>query len=116
MAVEISNTTTPFPPTTKGQMDEEEQIRNTIIGIMLLVAAILGCFVAVLALGKDFFTGKFAPAVIVGALTWVDFWGAISSSAFIFHGFVRGEGWLAGPLQCSLQVSSSVPRGEYSYI
>ena len=77
---------------------------TVIIGVVLLASAIIGCSLALLALGKDFFRGKNPPVVFVGALVWVDFIGAFSTSVIVFQGFVKGVEWMADSPQCSLQV------------
>ena len=88
----------------QGVMDDDNSDSSVAIGAVLLVAAILGCFIAALLLAKDFFRGKLPSTVLVGALTLVDFIGAFSSSVFVFHGFVRGDNWLGGFPQCEFQV------------
>ena len=59
---------------------------------------------ALLALGRDFFEGKNPPTVCIGALVWVDFVGVFSTAVLVFNGIVKGEDWLEGFPQCSLQV------------
>ena len=79
-------------------------VANIIIGIVLLACALVGCSLAVVALGRDFFIGKNPPVVFVGALVWVDFIGVFSTSVLVFHGFVKGAEWMRESPQCGLQV------------
>lgn len=90
-------------PTNESAEQTQENSANFIIGIVLLVSAFVGCSLAVLALGRDFFIGKNPPVVFVGALVWVDFIGLFSTVVLVFQGFVKGEEWIAKPPQCSLQ-------------
>ena len=82
----------------------EDNQGNVIFAVVLLASALLGCGLALLALGRDFFIGKNAPIVLVSALVWVDFIGVFSTAVLIFHGLVEGEEWMADSPQCSLQV------------
>lgn len=91
-------------PTNESAAQTQENSANFIIGIVLLVGAFLGCSLAVLALGRDFFIGKNPPVVFVGALVWVDFIGLLSTVVLVFQGFVKGKEWIARSPQCSLQV------------
>lgn len=77
---------------------------KVIFAVVLLASALLGCSLALLALGRDFFIGKNVPIVFVGALVWVDFIGVFSTAVLIFHGLIEGEEWMADSPQCSLQV------------
>ena len=77
---------------------------NLIIGVVLLGSALIGCSLTLLALGKDFFVGKNPPSVLVSALVWVDFIGALSTAVLVFHGFVQGPEWMMYSPQCTLQV------------
>ncbi len=91
-------------PTNESAEQTHEDAANFIIGIILLVSALIGCSLAVLALGRDFFIGKNPPGVFVGALVWVDFIGVFSTAVLVFRGFVKGAEWMADSPQCSLQV------------
>ena len=91
-------------PTNESAEQTQENSANFIIGIVLLVSAFVGCSLAVLALGRDFFIGKNPPVVFVGALVWVDFIGLLSTVVLVFQGFVKGEEWIAKSPQCSVQV------------
>ncbi|XP_067049641.1 trace amine-associated receptor 8-like [Acropora muricata] len=101
--VSFLNTTSSY--TTNGSADQTHQDNqgNVIASIVLLASGLVGCTVALLALGKDFFEGKNPPTVCIGALVWVDFVGVFSTAVLIFNGIVKGEDWLKGFPQCSLQ-------------
>jgi len=90
-------------PTNESAEQTQENSANFIIGIVLLVSAFVGCSLAVLALGRDFFIGKNPPIVFVGALVWVDFIGLLSTVVLVFQGLVKGGEWIAQSPQCSLQ-------------
>lgn len=91
--------------TTNSSAEQTEDNQGTVIfGVVLLASALLGCSLALLALGRDFFIGKNVPIVFVGALVWVDFIGVFSTAVLIFHGLIEGERWMADSPQCSLQV------------
>lgn len=93
------------PRTTNGTAEQtQDDAANFIVGVVLLASALVGCSLAVLALGRDFFIGKNPPAVFVGALVWVDFIGAFSTAVLVFQGYVKGAEWMADSPQCGLQV------------
>ena len=82
----------------------QDNAANVIIEVVLLASAVIGCSLALFALGRDFFLGKNPPVVFVGALVWVDFIGVFSTAVLVFQGFVKGSDWIADSPQCSLQV------------
>lgn len=98
------NTTSSY--TTNGSADQTHQDNqgNAIAAIVLLASGLVGCTVALLALGRDFFQGKNPPTVCIGALVWVDFVGVFSTAVLVFNGIVKGADWLKGFPQCSVQV------------
>lgn len=102
-------------PTNESAEQTQENSANFIIGIVLLVSAFVGCSLAVLALGRDFFIGKNPPVVFVGALVWVDFIGLFSTVVLVFQGFVKGEEWIAKSPQCSLQVCKYDKRAQFVF-
>lgn len=102
-------------PTNESAEQTQENSANFIIGIVLLVSAFVGCSLAVLALGRDFFIGKSPPVVFVGALVWVDFIGLFSTVVLVFQGFVKGEEWIAKSPQCSLQVCKYDKRAQFVF-
>ena len=102
-------------PTNESAEQTQENSANFIIGIVLLVSAFVGCSLAVLALGRDFFIGKNPPVVFVGALVWVDFIGLFSTVVLVFQGFVKGEEWIAKSPQCSLQVCIYDKRAHFVF-
>ena len=102
-------------PTNESAEQTQENSANFIIGIVLLVSAFVGCSLAVLALGRDFFIGKNPPVVFVGALVWVDFIGLLSTVALVFQGFVKGEDWISKSPQCSLQVCKYDKRARFVF-
>ncbi|KAK2570855.1 Prostacyclin receptor [Acropora cervicornis] len=81
---------------TNGSADQthEDNQGNAIAAIVLLASGLVGCTVALLALGRDFFEGKNPPTVCIGALVWVDFVGVFSTAVLVFNGIVKGEDWL----------------------
>ncbi|PFX34137.1 Prostaglandin E2 receptor EP2 subtype [Stylophora pistillata] len=81
---------------------QEDKV-GILIGIVVLASALIGCSLALVALGKDLFIGRNTPMVLVGALVWVDFIGVFSTSVIVFHGFVKGAEWMADSPQCGLQ-------------
>lgn len=82
---------------------QEDKV-GIVIGSVVLASALIGCSLALVALGKDLFIGRNTPVVLVGALVWVDFIGVFSTSVIVFHGFVKGAEWIADSPQCGLQV------------
>lgn len=102
-------------PTNESAEQTQENSANFIIGIVLLVSAFVGCSLAVLALGRDFFIGKNPPVVFVGALVWVDFIGLFSTVVLVSQGFVKGEEWIAKSPQCSLQVCKYDKRAQFVF-
>jgi len=100
-------------PTNESAEQTQENSANFIIGIVLLVSAFVGCSLAVLALGRDFFIGKNPPIVFVGALVWVDFIGLLSTVVLVFQGLVKGGEWIAQSPQCSLQVCKYNKRARF---
>ena len=78
---------------------------ETISFIIVVCVGLVGCSIAVLALGREFFIGKTSTLVIVAALTWVDFTGVLTTSSFVFHGLAVGNGWIGEYPQCQIQVS-----------
>ena len=102
-------------PTNESAEQTQENSASFIIGIVVLVSAFVGCSLAVLALGRDFFIGKNPPVVFVGALVWVDFIGLFSTVVLVFQGFVKGEEWIARSPQCSLQVCKHDKRAQFVF-
>ena len=102
-------------PTNESAEQTQENSASFIIGIVVLVSAFVGCSLAVLALGRDFFIGKNPPVVFVGALVWVDFIGLFSTVVLVFQGFVKGEEWIARSPQCSLQVCKHDKRAQFGF-
>lgn len=102
-------------PTNESAEQTQENSANFIVGIVLLVSAFVGCSLAVLALGRDFFIGKNPPVVFVGALVWVDFIGLLSTVVLVFQGFVKGGEWIAKSPQCSLQVCKYDKRAHFVF-
>lgn len=99
----ISNASQGLPTNESAEQTQEDAV-NFIIGVIALASALIGCSLAALALGRDFFIGKNPPVVFVGALVWVDFIGVFSTAVLVFTGFVKGAEWMADSPQCSLQV------------
>ena len=102
-------------PTNGSAEQTQQHSANFIIGIVLLVSAFVGCSLAVLALGRDFLTGKNPPVVFVGALVWVDFIGLLSTVVLVFQGFVKGDEWISKSPQCSLQVCKYDKRAHFVF-
>ena len=98
------NTTPSYTVNGSAHQTQQDYQGNVIAGIVLLASGLVGCTVALLALGRDFFEGKNPPTVCIGALVWVDFIGVFSTAVLVFNGIVKGEDWLKGFPQCSLQV------------
>ena len=93
-----------YQPTKDSADQTDEDAASFIMGIVMLTSALIGCSLAVLALGKDFFVGRNPPAVFVGTLVWVDFIGVFLTAVLVFQGFVKGAEWIADSPQCGLQV------------
>ncbi|XP_048578164.1 thromboxane A2 receptor-like [Nematostella vectensis] len=72
---------------------------------------IIGCFLSVLALGREFIRGNSSTLVIVAGLAWVDFAGVLSTGTLIIHGFVTGKGWIVRSPQCQIQAFCSTACG-----
>lgn len=90
--------------TKEAPADETQEDKAVIIGIVVLASALIGCSLALVALGRDFFIGKNPPVVLVSALVWVDFIGVFSTSVIVFHGLLKGSEWMRDSPQCGLQV------------
>ncbi|XP_058967180.2 prostaglandin D2 receptor [Pocillopora verrucosa] len=89
--------------TKEAPADETQEDKAVIIGIVVLASALIGCSLALVALGRDFFIGKNPPVVLVSALVWVDFIGVFSTSVIVFHGLLEGSEWMRDSPQCGLQ-------------
>lgn len=87
-------------PTTTENYDKLGPISFIIVSCV----GIIGCFIAVLVLGKEFITGRTSTLVIVAALTWVDFIGVLSTSSIVFNGLIVQNGWIRKSPQCEIQV------------
>ena len=98
------NTTPSYTANGSAHQTQQDYQGNVIASIVLLASGLVSCTVALLALGRDFFKGKNPPTVCIGALVWVDFIGVFSTAVLVFNGIVKGEDWLKGFPQCSLQV------------
>ena len=90
--------------TKEAPADETQEDKAVILGIVVLASALIGCSLALVALGRDFFIGKNPPVVLVSALVWVDFIGVFSTSVIVFHGLLEGSEWMRDSPQCGLQV------------
>lgn len=88
--------------------------QNDDVGVVTFIiissVGIIGCFIAVLVLGKEFFSGRTSTLVIVAALTWVDFHGVLTTSSIVFHGLIVKNGWIGKYPQCQIQVSLKSAR------
>lgn len=80
---------------------------ETVSFIVVIGIGVIGCFIAVLALGREFFVGKTSTLVIVAALAWVDLTGVLLTSSFVFHGLVVRNGWIGEHPQCQIQVKKA---------
>lgn len=75
-------------------VDEIQEDKVVIIGIVVLVSVFIGCSLVLVVFGRDFFIGKNLLVVFVSVLVWVDFIGVFFILVIVFYGFLKGLEWM----------------------